>query len=207
MAESCQDVDVPIKDMNLDSASCHSTSTTLSDLLDVDVDPGTLLAHITALLTTLEDTVSSLGALRQQVQEPITEKLSSACHDLFKKICELEGVVGSYVAVGGAHSHGDPIVLDPMLYKWTADCVLCLLGLQAELQEELRRGKRPKSVSGMSTAETMGTLIDEDDEKSMAETLVSINKNDDELPSLEKYLAQINSFFARIDGALPVIQA
>jgi hypothetical protein len=201
--ESSPKNDIPTKDLALDTASNHSASTTLSDLIDFDIDPGFLLSNITSLLTTLEDTVSSLAALRLQSFTPITEELSSACHDLFKKLCELEGVVGSYVAIKGTDLRGEQIPLDPMLYKWAADLMMCLLGLHAELEEELVL----KNVSALSIAESKGTLVDEDDGNSMADTLAIIDRDDYESPSLKGYLAEINTFLTRIKGALPVIQA
>jgi hypothetical protein len=189
-----------------EAASVHSASTTLSDLLDIEVDPPLLFASITSLLSTLEDTVVVLGTLRQHSSDSLLGRLSSVCHDLFKQLCELEQLVSSYLHVWNPNEPDDMVVLDPMAYKWVADCMICLLGLHAHLREELGQYEISKVLIRASFTETTASAVDEADMNGLFEALNGFPDRS-AVATSKTYLNKIQSYSNRLQSALPLMQA
>lgn len=113
-----------------------SEDTTVNDILDLHVDPSMMLSSVNTLLETLESTLSSLALFRDQSDEkdPIRDSIQSTsdeCKKLHTQLAELESVVSVYA---GSHEPGQSNSdshIDPSLYKWTTECMIFLLDLNA----------------------------------------------------------------------------
>lgn len=171
----------------------ESVDTTVNDILDLDVDPSTMLSSVNTLLETLESTLSSLAVLRDQSEEkdPVRDSIQTTtdeCKKLHTQLTELEGVVSVYAS---RHEPGQPpnpqSHIDPSLYKWSTDCMIFLLELNAYI-ERLRGITDP----------------DPDDDDEWADAF--IDKEEAEDTSLEDYQMKLVVFNSDLAGFIPILK-
>ena len=129
----------------------------------VDLNPTSVAASVTSLLSTLAVTISILSDLPQHNEEPPIESLCLQCEDLYRVLTDLELIIVTYAKHWA--SLNDPhlqIPLDAMLYTWISDCTLTVLGLQ-EKAIRLLEGEDQEGDSVHATSEAT-QCIDESEE-------------------------------------------
>jgi hypothetical protein len=147
-----------------ETTSIHSASTTLSDLLDIDVDPVRLRSILLNIITALETLARRLDDLLLPTDWTDTHAdessaahrdaplahLRDACRSLFDETCKLEATVMAYASSRSTDRAG--LELDPGLYKWANDCSVCLLMAQAALGVEDGGASKAEADSELGSA-------------------------------------------------------
>jgi hypothetical protein len=118
------------------ATSRNSNSTRASDLLTIDMSPTDLLSSTSNLQSIAEATVSTLSFLKDMNPTPSVVSLDTTFRDLYSKLYELERIIALCTSV----PNGEPdemLNIDPALWKWLADCMVCVLGIQASVESDL----------------------------------------------------------------------
>jgi len=175
-----------------EEASLASVETTVNDILDLEVDATMMLSSINTLLETLESIIGSLVILRDQTSEEDVvrdsiQTTSEECRKLYGQLTELEGVVSAYV---GRHETGQSNPesrIDPSLYKWSSDCMIFLLELNA-YTERLRSANEPD----YDAEDWEDAFIDKEEA--------------DEDTSFEEYQMRLVIFNGDLAGFIPILK-
>jgi hypothetical protein len=120
-----------------DADSRKSQDTDEDDLFDVDVEPTYIIDSISNLQSTLEAIASSLSFLKDMSPCETLDDLDVTLHNLYSHLCQLEAIAASYAAVSDSTSCDPDRYIDPSIVKWLGNCMLCLLAIQAMVDEEL----------------------------------------------------------------------
>jgi len=175
-----------------EEASLASVETTVNDILDLEVDATMMLSSINTLLETLESIIGSLAILRDQTNEKDTvrdsiQTTSEECKKLYGQLTELEGVVSAYAGRHEAGQSNADSRIDPSLYKWSSDCMIFLLELNA-YTERLRSPNEPDS----DAEDWEDAFIDKEEA--------------DEDTSFEEYQMRLVIFNGDLAGFIPILK-
>ena len=166
-----------------------SANTPFSDILDVHIDPAMMLSSINTLLETLESMIGSLAILREQSEDKEDANVqvtSDECKKLYEQLTELASVVSFYVSRHEPNQPTSESHIDPGLYKWTSDCLVFLLELQAHI-DRLRGPPQHDSESEWEDA-----FIDREEA--------------DEDTSLEEYQMKLVVFNSYLEDFIPILK-
>jgi hypothetical protein len=183
-----------------------SQATVLDDLVDVDIDPAILASSIDSLLTILKSSIGSLSSLQDAedvaVYDDTNTRVLGECRSLVDKVEQLEQIVVKLVHDQDAsvpHVEGEvrpeELPIDPTVYKWTSDCVVAMLGLQADAEKLLEQYRKNENTAS--------------DTESWADTLVSEDGDEEavEVVTLDRYLGILDQFNGQLEDFLPIIVA
>jgi hypothetical protein len=118
------------------ATSRNSNSTNAVDLLDIDMSPTDLLSSTTNLQSIVEATVSTLSFLKDMTPTSSITSLDTTFRDLYGKLYELERIIASYTSVPRGETD-EMLNIDPALWQWLTDCMVCVLGIQASVESDL----------------------------------------------------------------------
>jgi len=175
-----------------EEASLASVETTVNDILDLEVDATMMLSSINTLLETLESIIGSLVILRDQTSEEDVvrdsiQTTSEECRKLYGQLTELEGVVSAYVGRYETGQSSPESRIDPSLYKWSSDCMIFLLELNA-YTERLRSANEPN----YDAEDWEDAFIDKEEA--------------DEDTSFEEYQMRLVIFNGDLAGFIPILK-
>jgi hypothetical protein len=192
-----------------DSASICSKTTDTGDLVDIDVDPKYLMDSLLHVQSISESAASTLSFLKDMHPCQAFTDLDLTLHQLYARLCDLEAIAAAYVMTDDPRHCDKERHIDPAVLKWLADCVICLLGVQARVEEELDRQSKALSqnefvdMERLSLVETIGP--EDEDAASDEWTIV-----DDEAVIETGFVDQIQKlkeFVERLEVFLPIFAA
>jgi hypothetical protein len=192
-----------------DSDSVHSRSTNADDMLGFDdVDPIYLVESVSNLKTISDSTASSLSFLKDMHPGQIWIELDNTFHQLYSRLGDLEQIAASYAAVSSPERYDHERIIDPNIMKWLTDCMVCILGVQAKVEEELdwrsaAIANDEIDMEALSTVESTSTTTaeSEDENWTLVENEGPVDKD------LTREIDRLNDLVERLAIFIPIFAA
>lgn len=208
LASTHDDLMTPMVEQ-MDAMSIKSHSTTGEDLMDLEIQPHHLLDTIINLQSILEAAVSTLSFLKDMKSNRVYINLENTFRDLYGKTHELERIADSYVSEARFGDGLSEMYMDPGVMKWLTDCMICLLSIQANVDDELDSHSKALKFHKGSVADnrdspgsTVETFDDDDDDEWTFVDTQTVSEG-----KLSQDRARLQEFIDRLAVFLPFMTA